>query len=551
MIHRAKVNQDLCIGCGQCEESCAEVFRITQKVTAVAVESDTGYAVKDHKIVKAYRGCPVMAIEIDSDDATVEMVWHTAEVHEKQMLSESVMMIRLKTIEQQVKPGQYVTVRFKDDVGYFNRAYSVLDWVDGMLTLCVSLVQGGRGSSVLAGYDIGTRVELTEPKGEFLLKSELGDKIFVATGAGLVPLIPMMEQCPQARKVLYFGHRKQTDLFLMDRLEKIPNLDIRVCLSREGEGWAGLRGHVTDHLSEAEVSSSAEVYLCGSDAMMQETEAILQRRKHPAKQCFKESFSGVAATTVTEPSGVRLRAWTRNIHIYTTLAMAMLFFFFGVTGFMASRPELFPTEVVASVPAHVEMKEAELSGFFKGRLSGAVALREFESEEGYLTLVFENEELDRFSVELDAEERLYTVTTSHAIPDMGAELEPEEVARNLAERHPGKLDGDSVDAYDSEIVFSLESVWGNRMVEVDLTAGRYRLSSDPVPFVSGLIQLHRGKLSGPGQRLLLDLTALIMVVATVTGVMMGAQSRNPTMRITTWVSVAVSLILMILMVVGR
>lgn len=43
----------------------------------------------------------------------------------------------------------------------------------------------------------------------------------------------MMHMSWEAEKVLYFGLRKQEDIFYLDELKKIPNLTVHVYLSQD------------------------------------------------------------------------------------------------------------------------------------------------------------------------------------------------------------------------------------------------------------------------------------------------------------------------------
>jgi NAD(P)H-flavin reductase len=65
------------------------------------------------------------------------------------------------------------------------------------------------------------------------LKNTSHKKIFIATGTGLSPIYYMMHASWEAEKVLYFGLRKQEDIFYLDELKKIPNLTVHIYLSQD------------------------------------------------------------------------------------------------------------------------------------------------------------------------------------------------------------------------------------------------------------------------------------------------------------------------------
>lgn len=547
MIHSVKCNAD-CIGCGNCERTCKGIFRLTYSVHAEAVGRN--YEKHHKQLVNAYYGCPVQAIEMDSDDPSVQIAWYKAAIVEKRKLSESVMEIRLKSKQNDFVPGQYITVRFKDDIGFFNRAYSIVEFKDGMITLCVTLLNGGRGSSFFVNYDVGDEVEVTEPKGGFCLQDNDRPKVFVGTGTGLAPLIPMMESCPEVKKALFFGQRKEKELFYLDRLAKIPNLDVHICLDFADDDWTGFRGRVTDDFVNYPLTRDTEVYTCGSDPMMEGLRGILKKKRHPSKLFFKESFNSAAGSGLSD-AGLLWHTWVRSTHIYASLAMSMLFLFFGLSGFLASRPSLFNSEIRFEVPENIQMEQAELSGYLKSKLPAGVNLTEFSQQDGWAELQFEDAEGGRFDVQMDMEGRNYDVAESHALPAGSESMTALQLAKMLAEKYPGKLDEGSVDEDGDQTWINLDSVWASTVLVVDRSSQRYEVQQHRNRAAAALVQLHRGKKSNPLQRVLIDLTGIFMVLVTLTGILLGVQSRNPLMRNTALALVGLSLVLTVVMILNR
>jgi NAD(P)H-flavin reductase/ferredoxin len=550
MIREVKVNPDQCLGCGNCEQTCSAIFKLTYKVHAEAAGKD--YEKHQKKMLAAYYGCPVQAIELVSDDPSLQIVWHPAQVLEKRLLSDTVMEVRLQTAAMDFRPGQFVTVRFKDDIGFFNRAYSIVGFKDGALTLCVTLVKGGRGSSFLAGYEVGSEVELTEPKGDFYLRETKNPKVFVGTGTGLAPLVAMMESCPDVKKTLYFGQRKEKDLFYLDRMAKIPNLEVHTCLDFADDDWTGLRGRVTEHFLSYPLTKDTEIYTCGSDPMMKGLQEILKKKRHPKDLFFRESFSNInGMNSQLEESGLLRRVWVRHVHVYASLVMSVLFLFFGISGFLASRPELFNSEVRFTVPENIKIEQAELSGYLKAKLPAGVALKDFSLKNESAVIRFEDEKGGSFKVEVSLPDRSYTIAESQRLPADSGNLTSFQLAELLAGQYPGKLDTGSVEESAEQLQFNVESVWADTAITVDKAQKRYEIHQSKNRWAAALVQLHRGKKSSPLQRVLIDLTAIFMAVATLTGMLMGLQSRNPVMRKTSMILLAVSVILTVIMFMNR
>jgi ferredoxin len=59
---KPKVNQELCIGCGQCEAICPEIFKLDDGKSQVQDMAD--YSVYKDKIDQSVDACPVQAISI-------------------------------------------------------------------------------------------------------------------------------------------------------------------------------------------------------------------------------------------------------------------------------------------------------------------------------------------------------------------------------------------------------------------------------------------------------------------------------------------------------
>lgn len=60
---KARVNEDLCIGCGACEAVCPEVFRLEGDKAKVIVDTVPSY--QEEAVLDAAASCPVTAIEVD------------------------------------------------------------------------------------------------------------------------------------------------------------------------------------------------------------------------------------------------------------------------------------------------------------------------------------------------------------------------------------------------------------------------------------------------------------------------------------------------------
>jgi hypothetical protein len=302
---------------------------------------------------------------------------------------------------------------------------------------------------------------------------------------------------------------------------------------------------------EYPLTKDTEVYTCGSDPMMKGLEAILKKKRHPKHLFFRESFSNINGMNSMEDSNLRSRIWIRNIHVYASLLLSGLFLFFGLSGFLASRPSLFNSETRFEVPENIQIEQAELSGYLKSRLPSGVVMKDFSLQDNAADLRFEDGQGGRFDVSVSLPDRSYTVAESHSLPAGAEAMTALELAQELAKKYPGKLDGKSVEDSPDMLMFNVESVWADTAVMVDKAAKRYEVNQSKNRVAAALVQLHRGKKSGPVQRILIDLTGLFMAVATLTGIIMGVQSRNPVLRNTALILVGISVALTAVMIINR
>jgi ferredoxin len=63
---KAIVDRDLCIGCGLCEQTCPEVFRLAEDGLAYVIDEDPPAETYDD-VMASVELCPVVAISVAAD----------------------------------------------------------------------------------------------------------------------------------------------------------------------------------------------------------------------------------------------------------------------------------------------------------------------------------------------------------------------------------------------------------------------------------------------------------------------------------------------------
>ena len=173
-------------------------------------------------------------------------------------------------------PGQFARLHVGHDAW---RDYSIAG-VDGdALRFLISTRTGGLGSRFIAAAEPGTQTHMELPLGQFVLVPEEDRQVFVATGTGLAPFLPMFAQLSPsalAGATLIFGCRTRDDDLTACLDGPLPGTVTR-CISCEDVPET-VRGRVTNALAVLDFDVDAGFYLCGSAAMVADARALLERR---------------------------------------------------------------------------------------------------------------------------------------------------------------------------------------------------------------------------------------------------------------------------------
>jgi len=185
-------------------------------------------------------------------------------------------------------PGQFVSVKV-NGAGE-RRAYSVASMpreINGdkreYIDILIDVSPMGVGSRFFLGLSVGDSVEMMGFAGRFVLQEAMlpeATAVFVATGTGIAPIRPMIENLLLHKKhigkiVLIWGMRKEPDLYWIEELERLErdfeNFQFQLVLSQPSENWPGKQGHVGDVAEKLDLDwGNAWAYLCGAPAMVEE-----------------------------------------------------------------------------------------------------------------------------------------------------------------------------------------------------------------------------------------------------------------------------------------
>lgn len=180
-------------------------------------------------------------------------------------------------------PGQFINIKIDDGEGFpCFRAYSLSGFQNGLIELCVKILENGRGSRFMNNLNINEEITFIGPTGKFVYLGE-ENSVFIATGSGIAPIKAIIsEQIKNNNKLtLLFGLRFEEDIYYKDFFEnlsaKYPNFNFILTLSKPSKNWSGNKGRVTEYLNETQIPLFLQnaYYLCGNPEMVQETEKTL------------------------------------------------------------------------------------------------------------------------------------------------------------------------------------------------------------------------------------------------------------------------------------
>jgi ferredoxin-NADP reductase len=135
--------------------------------------------------------------------------------------------------------------------------------------------------------------------------AHLGDVIIGATGTGIAPILPMLEELgerPEHGRVrLFWGLREPRDLFWRAEIDAIaarmPRFQWSLHLTKPPAGWSGPIGRITEPLLGAAATADRPlIYLVGNGDMIKELRRRLPERGIDRKRQIRtEAFFAATA----------------------------------------------------------------------------------------------------------------------------------------------------------------------------------------------------------------------------------------------------------------
>ena len=194
--------------------------------------------------------------------------------------------------------GQYVN----NIKGSLNRSYSIANMSgdNSKLTFYIKKYETGLMSEYWFNQaKANDLIRLEGPLGSFFFrKSTKKNIVFLATGTGIAPIKAILEQIETSKEdysdkkiLLLVGARKEEDFFWIPEIKSNIQVEYIPVLSRSNENWIGKKGYVQNILLEQKINlTNAQIYACGSNAMIESARKLLIENSLPANQFYSDAF---------------------------------------------------------------------------------------------------------------------------------------------------------------------------------------------------------------------------------------------------------------------
>jgi ring-1,2-phenylacetyl-CoA epoxidase subunit PaaE len=217
-------------------------------------------------------------------------------------------------------PGQFLTVRADIGGADVRRSYSISSARSqlqrGELELGIRPVEGGVFSNWAATQlKAGDTLRVMPPDGRFTVQKQRAiHRVGFAAGSGITPILSILattlEEQPESKFTLVYGNRRMDSVMfneaLQDLKDRYPSrLTLIHILSRQAQEVPLLEGRIDGNKVRAiidaflPVGSMDEVFICGPEAMIEETEKTLIGAGVKADRIRTERFTSPTLEALT------------------------------------------------------------------------------------------------------------------------------------------------------------------------------------------------------------------------------------------------------------
>lgn len=244
---------------------------------------------------------PEELFNVKEFDAVVEEVIDLTNVIKK---------LRFKLPEGQefsFKPGQYVQLKaplYEGNDEEVYRAYSIASSPSdkGYIELIIGFVPEGIATTYVHHHlNIGDKVTINGPFGDFYYQDNDREIVMVAVGTGVAPILSLLNYMKtngiKRKATFYFGAKTPKDLFMLDYFkeleESLYDFKFIPTLSRvkDEDNWQGESGRVNNAIEKLVLDGdNKEAYLCGNEPMIDSVVKSLMDKSVPEELIYYDKF---------------------------------------------------------------------------------------------------------------------------------------------------------------------------------------------------------------------------------------------------------------------
>jgi ring-1,2-phenylacetyl-CoA epoxidase subunit PaaE len=214
--------------------------------------------------------------------------------------------------EFQYLPGQYLTLKLKEDGTDNRRAYSISSSPYSGEPITVTIKKASEGFVSKKLHDElkeGDILEVLPPLGRFIVLADGTNStnyVMIGAGSGITPLMSMIKSIlmnePKSNVLLLYQNRNEDSIIFYDIINRLindySNFNVNYILSQPSTEWKGLSGKINGDYAIRLIKENLdddfaknEYFLCGPIGMMQELQKTFDHAGISAEKVHREMFT--------------------------------------------------------------------------------------------------------------------------------------------------------------------------------------------------------------------------------------------------------------------
>ena len=219
-----------------------------------------------------------------------------SEILEKKQITPTVVCIKFSLPKEfDFIPGQYLSISRISDGKKLRTPYSISSFRGKAYgEFCVKIIDVGKTSSHIGNLKPGDLIELFGPLGKFGVKNKNKNLVFISTGTGIAPFLPMISDLLknkfQHKITLLKGFRDESEILYEEEFsnlrKKHSNFEFFNILSQPKNKNYKFKGHVQDFVKK----STSDFFICGLSEMIESVKKKLTSLGISENEMFYEKY---------------------------------------------------------------------------------------------------------------------------------------------------------------------------------------------------------------------------------------------------------------------